>query len=249
MEPLKTYFVSDLHLIDDQDKNTAILLQALETFRHQAQRWVLLGDIFDSWIADHDYFLQKHFKVVSKLTELRRAETEIHFFEGNHDLHLKEFWESRHGIQVHADIAAFEWHGKRIRCEHGDLMNPADKNYLRLRRFLRKSFVRQGIFALPGPFVGAVAESWSARSRKRSSRNSPERAAQIREMMHAYAIAQAAQQSFDYLITGHTHTRDEFVIPGSQSMFLNLGSWLEKPQILELDSQAHRFIDVSQLQP
>ena len=244
MEPKKTYFLSDLHLIDDQDEKSLRLLRALETLSPRAERWVLLGDIFDSWIADHDYFLQKHSKVVSKLLELCRSGIEIHFFEGNHDLHLKEFWEVRHGIQVHPERANFEWHGKRVRCEHGDLMNPEDKNYLRLRHFLRRPFVRRGIFALPGTFVGAVAEGWSATSRKRTSKSSPERTERIRKMMHTYAIKEAAGRSFDYLITGHTHTRDEFVIPGSAAIFLNLGTWLEKPQVLELDSRSHRFIDV-----
>lgn len=257
---MSSYFVSDLHLQDDADQKSQIFVKVLQKYGPHCQRLVLLGDIFDSWIADHDYFRKKYSTVVTELVRLRSLGVEIHFFEGNHDLHLKEFWQDRHGIPVHTDIAHFHWHGKRIRCEHGDLMNPRDTNYLLLRRFLRTKMIRKLSFKLPGTKIGGFAEKWSQHSRKKTSRQTPDRDQRIREMMHTYAVKEARAEPFDYLITGHTHIRDEFVIPrgasfgglapspvlGKQTqIFLNLGTWLDRPTILKLSDTGHEFIDLS----
>lgn len=243
---MSAYFVSDLHLLDDADPKSQKFIQVLKRFG-QAQQWVLLGDIFDTWVADHDYFQKKYAKVVAQLLELKHQGVEIHFFEGNHDFHLKEFWQERFGFHVHPDIARFDWYGKRIRCEHGDLMNPNDVNYIRLRKFLRAPLTRSALFRIPGDIVGKVGDEWSRHSRKNSSKYTSDRADRIVKMMHAYALQETRSDDFDYLITGHTHTRDEFALPprnGTAPIFLNLGTWLERATVLEINDDGHKFIPV-----
>src|SRR3954468_461239 len=132
---MKAYFLSDLHLKSMQERNSQTLLRFLRSvheeqlslnrkestvssndnilsvahpFKHNSI--FLVGDIFDLWIGKHKYFVNKFRPIVDALRECEAAGVEIHYFEGNHDLYLKQFWKEL-GIFTHEDALLVELDG------------------------------------------------------------------------------------------------------------------------------------------
>ena len=212
----------------------------------------LVGDIFDLWIHKHKYFVAKFFKIVNAISELVEKGVQVHYFEGNHDFHLKQFWQQEVGVRVHDGPAFFNLGSYRIRVEHGDFMNPHDKSYLLLRSFFRSKIMTFIFKTAPGSFIHWVGERlsqisrhYSSGSKKDESRKTKEE--KIKTFMKDYARKVIQEDFFDYLITGHTHVRyiDAFKKDDRQVYSINLGSWFEEQKILVLDDEGHRFQSVS----
>ncbi|MEK7356174.1 MAG: UDP-2,3-diacylglucosamine diphosphatase, partial [Bdellovibrionota bacterium] len=159
------YFVSDLHLTSGDDPRSQTFLRFLAGLHEAAKaggeksptHLFLVGDVFDLWIGSHSYFVGRFATVVDAIRLLVRDGVEVHYFEGNHDLHLRKFWQDDVGVRVHPDAETFELAGKRVRVEHGDLINPDDKGYLFLRGFLRSGPMRTIALGLPSTIVRAIA--------------------------------------------------------------------------------------------
>ena len=84
----RAYFISDLHIVSPQDPRTALFIRFLRDVADDgdASHLFLLGDIFDMWLADHAYFVDRYRAVIDEIVRLKTRGIEIHYFEGNHDL-------------------------------------------------------------------------------------------------------------------------------------------------------------------
>ena len=49
---MSTYFISDIHLGNDTDANSNLLLEFLHTKGHTADAIYILGDLFAMWLGD-----------------------------------------------------------------------------------------------------------------------------------------------------------------------------------------------------
>lgn len=208
--------------------------------------FVLLGDIFDLWVGRHAYFLEKHAELLEKLDQLAAKGCEIHYFEGNHDLYLSRYFGKKQGYFVHPNSYKADWSGLKIRMEHGDLANPNDKGYLFLRAFLRNPIIRFVLNHIPGSWVKSIGEKASEASRKYTDQFDEDSVAVIRN----YAKYLAKQDSFDYLITGHTHQKDEFEFlqEDKKVKSINLGSWFsEEISILTLNLGGLKFVPLDSI--
>lgn len=248
MKPQRALFISDLHLRDSREQNAVLLLRFLDRV-HQGG-WThlfLLGDIFDLWIADHRYFVERFSPVLEKLAELKARGIEIHYFEGNHDLDLRPCFAERMGFFVHEDPVVMTVAGMRLRIEHGDQMDPDDKDYLFLRWLLRTPAVRWLGRHLPGRLVQWIGETASRGSRKYTTgvRKSMD-ATVVEAKLLAHAERVFSSLPFDFLIAGHVHaTLDrDLVMNGRAARVINLGTWLELPQVFELTHDRARLISI-----
>jgi UDP-2,3-diacylglucosamine hydrolase len=239
---MRAYFVSDLHLKSPDEPRTKAFVAWLRALPTESPSHVfLVGDIFDLWIGSHSYFVERFTEVVEAIRGLRAAGIEVHFFEGNHDLHLTRFWEDELGVKVHADARTFELAGTRVRVEHGDLINPNDRGYLFLRWFLRTPLMTTLALHLPSRVVKWIGEKASGVSRSYHPAPDPARAERIRRLVRTHAERVSQTESFDLVITGHVHVRDDhqFEASGRQVRSINLGSWDQEPyQALLLNEAA-----------
>lgn len=246
---VKAWFLSDLHIRNEDESNSQkllLFLHSLENRERDASHLFLVGDIFDLWIYNHRYFVDKFPKIVNAIRVVVSRGIEVHYFEGNHDLYLKKFWQQEVGVKVHDGPAFFNLDSRVIRVEHGDLMNPNDKGYLFLKKVLQSPPTRFVAKNLPGMAVSWIGERASKASRHYTSNQKSIHEKEVKEFMHHYADEAFKERHFDYLISGHTHVRDEYQLSteGEQVYSLNLGSWFEDNKALLLDSQGHQFIDL-----
>lgn len=246
---IKAWFVSDIHLKSEDESNSEkllLFLHSLENGERQASHLFLVGDIFDLWIHNHSYFVEKFPKIVNAIRVIVSKGIEVHYFEGNHDLYLKKFWQQDVGVKVHDGPEFFNLGSHKIRVEHGDLMNPNDKGYLFLKGLLQSSPLKFVAKNLPGPAVSFIGERASKASRKYTSTQKKMHEAKVKEFMHEYAQVVIEERFYDYLITGHTHVEDsfEFSSGGEQVHSINLGSWFETQRALVLTEDGHHFEDL-----
>src|SRR5690606_12366885 len=98
----------------------------------------------------------------------------------------------------------------KIRCEHGDLINQSDKAYLRLRSVLRHPVVEEIGHKVPGPIWDKLGSFLSRQSRQFSAVYREEKEKELIEMIRHHGEKSYKEETFDYIITGHMHVRDEF---------------------------------------
>ncbi len=248
---LQAWFLSDIHLNDLNERNGKTLLhffRSIVSGELKATHVFLLGDIFDLWIADHSYFIKKYAELISLIKEVKKKEIEIHFFEGNHDFHLRSYWQEELGVTVHSNEAHFRLGSFRVRAEHGDLINSNDTSYLRWRRFIRSSFIKIILFSLPGSVVSSIGERLSKASRLRQEKKHNFNEAQALKLIRSYAHnlceeIKGSNKEFDYIFTGHVHVRDEynFEFAGRRVHSVNLGFWGKESQIYCLNDSGGKF--------
>lgn len=240
---MRAWFISDIHIKTAEERNSQKLLRflrSIESGEKPATHLFLVGDIFDLWIGDSEYFHERFRDLVDTLANIRRKGVEVVYFEGNHDVHIKCFWK-KYDIPVWVEEKYFQLGPWLVRVEHGDLINPNDKAYIRYRNFIRLPLMEKIGYLLPGKLLGDLGDYASRQSRKRSSVHRESREAQLRQMIRDYAEVTNKAAKFDYLITGHMHIRDEYKT-SLGGMSVNLGSWFEEePVALLLTEKGHTW--------
>ena len=245
----RAYFVSDLHIASPEDPKFTRFLGLLGSLTGEnSSHLFLLGDIFDMWLGDHRYFIDRYRPLIDEIERLRDAGVNIHYFEGNHDLHLGRYWAGQLGITVHADPAHVEVAGQLLRLEHGDQMDPEDRGYRFLRWFLRTPAMRFLIYNLPGKLAAGIGERASATSRSYTSETKVIAPGDAVTKIRDHAANVHRQLPFDLIVSGHVHVRDDHTMSGSAGSFrsVNLGTWLDTPCCFVLDESGARFIELDE---
>lgn len=243
----KAYFLSDIHLNMEKKTRTERLLVFFKSFNAEnaPSHLFLLGDIFDLWLWKHKLFIDTWEPVISELVRLKLLGTEIHYFEGNHDLYLKSYFENHLGFKVHSDPININLFGHNLRLEHGDQMDPDDRGYLFLRWFLRTPPLRVLAKCLPSRWVEWIGQRSSSVSRDYTSAKKKNNEENIIEKCLVHAKKVHKRTPFDILIAGHIHLRVDEKLP-SGARVINLGSWLGSDfKALTLDKEGYNWIDIS----
>ena len=245
---MKALFVSDIHIIDFKEPRGLLFLNMLKQLKgyRDITHLFLVGDIFDLWIADHHYFINRYSHVIDELRRLQMEGVEIHYFEGNHDLYLKSFWGKKLGMHVHEGPTTFRLGEFTVRVEHGDQSDPEDRGYRFLRWLLRTPPMRLIAHWLPGTVIAWIGEWASNKSRKYTSEVKTVTNDKAIEKIRSHARRQRAEQPFDYLINGHIHVRDDFKfdVDGKPVRAINLGSWFDRPEYFFLSDEEQKFIGI-----
>lgn len=245
----RAYFVSDLHIASPDDPKAALFLAFLRQLTAEsASHLMLLGDVFDMWLGDHDYFINRYRPVIDEIVRLRDNGIQVHYFEGNHDLHLGRYWAERLGIVVHGGPTSMEIAGQTVRLEHGDQMDPDDRGYRFLRWFLRTPVMRFVIYNLPGKLAAGIGERASATSRSYTSETKTISREDAIAKIRAHSAKAHAEQPFDLLISGHVHVRDDHEMSDAGGSFrsVNLGTWLDRPCCFRLDVSGGQIIELGE---
>ncbi|MCX7978507.1 MAG: UDP-2,3-diacylglucosamine diphosphatase [Bdellovibrionaceae bacterium] len=245
---MESWFLSDIHLKSVNERSGRTLLRFLSDLLDSKKSGVLflLGDIFDLWVSDHAVFIRRFYPLIEKLKELRAERWEIHYFEGNHDLHLKPYFEDQLGFHVHTGPEYFHLGSLVVRCEHGDQINAEDKAYLRYRALVRSKPLEILAHHVPGKVWDVLGTTLSAESRKRSSVYRRDRHDELVNIIRSHARKAWHSKNFDLIVSGHMHIRDDYAFMEGEKKIrsVNLGSWLDEPTALHLTSEGLSWVSL-----
>lgn len=248
---MKHWFISDLHITNINERNGNLLLRFFFWLNENPANHSVyfLGDIFDFWLSDSTV-LQNHYKqLIDEIRKFKNCGGKLVYFEGNHDFHIDRFWTEQLEIPVIENESFFMIDGLKVRCEHGDYINPDDRLYLAYREQVRQPWVEWLAHNLPGRFWRYIGERQSKKSRKKTSAYASQNPEKLRTMIQAYAMKVFNTEPFDLIVTGHMHVFDDYTFEskGKKVRSINLGTWLVKPVALLIDQGQVEVIEVASL--
>lgn len=243
---MKIAAISDVHVKvprDEADK----LLHAFFTHPEvkSSDYIVLLGDIFDLMCGPHYEYLQMYQHLFDELTKLNLQGKKILYFEGNHDVHLeklfRKIWKKNEVVITQEPIVE-TIEGKTYYFSHGDEHETDNKAYQRYIKFIRTKplkFVADHV--MPYSLLDYIGKQASQMSRKKGSRIfDPER---VRERFRR-GVLETTQGKYDFVLGGHSHVKDQYLIPGSESLYLNNGYALQSKTFLLIENHVPKFVSL-----
>jgi len=241
----KVYFSSDHHLgvpsVEKSQTREKVIIQWLESIRHDAQVIFLVGDIFDFWF-EYGHVVPKGFvRILGKLAELSDNGIELIVFTGNHDMWMFGYLTRELGATIHRNPVEFEFISEgsvtSFLIGHGDGLGPGDRIYKMLKRIFANSFF-QMLFRIMHPDVGMwIATNWSKRSRIANVKKGEEKfMGDDKEWLLHYCKEVEALTHHDFYIFGHRHLPLDLKV-SNMSRYINLGEWVTQQTFAEFDGK------------
>ena len=168
----KLFFLSDFHLGSPDHASSRERENRIVAWldRHEAEMagLFLLGDIFDYWF-EYRHVVPKGFvRLFGKLAAIGDLGIPIHFFCGNHDTWIRDYFEKEIGITPHKGNALLRTGNRLFFIGHGDGLGPGEKGY----KFMKAIFNARICKLL----YSALHPCWGYRIAIRASRNSRKKA-------------------------------------------------------------------------
>lgn len=228
-EQKKIYFLSDFHLgAPNKEKSLQrekIIVQFLNDIKETASEIFIVGDMFDFWFEYKNVVPKGYVRLLGKLAELTDAGIPIHFFVGNHDMWMKNYFQEELNIPVYFEPKIFTRQEQKILIGHGDGLGPGDKGYKRLKKVFRNP-ISQFLFGILPPYIGiGLANYFSQKSRSKTGKEDEKFLGEENEWLIQYCKKKLSEEHFDLFIFGHRHLPIDFTLP-EKSRYINLGEWL-----------------------
>ena len=222
VESYRTIWISDLHLGTRAAKAHA-LLDFLE--RTEADRYYLVGDIFDGWALQRSwYWPAVHNDVLQALLDIARR-ADVTYVPGNHDEAARQFPGLRlGGITIQRNAVHTTADGRRLLVLHGDEFDGA----VRHARWVSKlgGWAYEQLLAL-SRYVNHVRRwldlpYWSLAA---AAKTRTKRAVQYIADFEKAVVQRASQQEVDGIVCGHIHVPALRMI--EDIVYANTGDWVE----------------------
>jgi UDP-2,3-diacylglucosamine hydrolase len=236
----KIYFLSDFHL---GAPNAAASLERekqivrfLDEIKYKAAEIFLVGDMFDFWYEYRKVIPKGYVRLLGKLAELSDAGIQMHFFVGNHDMWMKDYFQKELNLPVYFEPKEFERNGKKFLIGHGDGLGPGDKAYKFLKMIFRNP-VCQWLFGVLPPYIGmGLANYLSRRSRAQTGAAEEIFLGEEKEWLIIYCKEKLKGKKIDFFVFGHRHLAIDYRLSspslqgkgrgGEVSRYINLGDWI-----------------------
>ena len=224
------YFLSDFHLGAPDAKNSLDrekrICRFLDSIKNSASEIFIVGDIFDFWFEYSTVVPKGYVRLLGKLAELTDLGIKVHFFVGNHDMWMKNYFQQELNIPVYFEPKEFDFNDKKFYIGHGDGLGPGDKGYKFIKKIFRNPVCKWMFGVLP-PYMGiGLANYLSRKSRIKTGSVNETFLGEENEWLIIYSKEILQKQYFDYFIFGHRHLPIDVVLP-QNSRYINLGEWIK----------------------
>jgi UDP-2,3-diacylglucosamine hydrolase len=225
----KIYFLSDFHLgapdAASSLEREKIIVRFLDEIKNDASEVFLVGDMFDFWYEYRKVVPKGYTRLLGKLAELSDAGIALHFFVGNHDMWMKDYFQKELNIPVYYEPKEFERNGKKFLIGHGDGLGPGDKGYKFLKKIFRNPLC-QWLFGILPPFLGmGLANYLSRRSRAQTGASEETFLGENKEWLITYSKEILKEKYLDFFVFGHRHLAIDIRL-SEKSRYINLGDWI-----------------------
>ena len=225
----KIYFSSDNHLgapnAAESLPREKKFVAWLDEVKKDAAAIFLLGDLFDFWFEYKTVVPKGFVRVLGKLAEIRDSGIPIHFFVGNHDLWMKDYFEKELNIPVYHDVKEFIFNEKVFLLGHGDGKGPGDKGYKRMKKIFINPFSKWLYRWLHPDWGMRFAHYLSVKNKLISGDEDRTFLGEDKEWLALYAKRKLEEKHYDYFVFGHRHLPMKIEV-GEKSTYYNLGDWI-----------------------
>ena len=164
-------------------------------------------------------------RVLGKLAELRDSGIQIHFFVGNHDLWMQDYFETELNIPVYHSPKEFTFNNKTFLIGHGDGLGPGDKGYKRMKKVFTNSFSKW-LYRWLHPDIGMkLAQYLSVKNKLISGEEDVKFLGEENEWLVQYCKLKLQEKHIDYFLFGHRHLPLEINLT-QNSKYINTGDWI-----------------------
>ena len=224
------YFASDNHLgAPDHTQSLErerIFVKWLDQISEDVDALFLLGDLYDFWFEYKEVVPKGFVRVMGKLAEMSDDGIPIHFFVGNHDLWMKDYFQKELGVKVYHQPEIFEFDQKKFLIGHGDGLGPGDKGYKRMKKLFVHP-LSKWLFRWFHPDLGVkLARHLSVKNKLISGEEDKHFLGKNNEWLAQYALRKHQQNPCDYYLFGHRHLPMEIQV-SDNAFYYNLGDWIE----------------------
>ena len=226
----KIYFLSDFHLGAPNAEASLIrekkIIRFLDEIKADAKEIFILGDLFDFWFEYKKVVPRGYTRILGKLAELTDSGIPIHFFVGNHDMWMSNYFQTELNIPVYFEPTEFEYSGRKFLIGHGDGLGPGDHGYKFIKKIFRNKAC-QWLFGILPPQIGiGLANYFSRKSRAQTGTSDEKFLGEENEWLIIYSKEVLQKKHFDFLIFGHRHLPIDFKL-SETSQYINLGDWIK----------------------
>ena len=225
----KIYFLSDFHLGAPNAEVSLVrekkIVQFLDEIKQDAEQIFIVGDLFDFWYEYKTVVPRGYVRILGKLAELTDSGILVHFFVGNHDMWMNDYFQKELNIPVYFEPKTFQLKNKKFLIGHGDGLGPGDGGYKFIKKIFRNKLC-QMLFGILPPYIGmGIAHYFSNKSRSREDSNIEVFLGEENEWLLTYSKEVLQKEHFDYFIFGHRHLPIDYALQ-ENSRYINLGEWI-----------------------
>ena len=221
-------FVSDAHFRIPPDaaseERELRLVQLIKNQGADLRHVFLLGDIFDFWFEYSDVVPKGYVTLFACLKELHAQGVQVHFFTGNHDMWVEDYFTKTFGAVIYREARMFSINGHLCFVGHGDGLGGKQRKYLFIKRILNNRF-NWWLYGMLHPRQAfAIARFCSRKSRDSHDEDTfifkGEKESQVqfaRELLQTTDV--------EYFIFAHRHIPTRYELAPTCTFF-NVGDWL-----------------------
>ncbi|MCU0360482.1 MAG: UDP-2,3-diacylglucosamine diphosphatase [Bacteroidia bacterium] len=223
------YFASDFHLgvptLEKSHEREKRICRWLDSIKPTCAELFLVGDLFDFW-WEYTYTVPKGtVRLLGKVAEFTDAGIPVHFFVGNHDLWMKDYFVKELGVSVHHHAIERTYAGKKFMIGHGDGLGPGDYWYKVLRVIFASKFLQWCYSRLHPNLAFYIARGSSRRSKEGSAEKDAIFLGKEKEWLYQYCRELQTKEFRNYYIFGHRHLPLELELEQG-AKYINLGDWI-----------------------
>lgn len=224
------YFLSDFHLGAPDAKTSLVrerkIIAFLDEIKNNAEQIFILGDLFDFWFEYKTVVPKGYVRILGKIAEITDSGIPVHFFVGNHDMWMKDYFQKELNVQVYFEPFAFSLKGKDVLIGHGDGLGPGDHGYKTIKKLFRNP-IAQTLFGCIPPFFGiGIANFFSRKSRAKTGKSDEVFQGEENEWLVTYCKEILQKKHYDFFVFGHRHLPLDIKL-NETSRYINLGDWIK----------------------
>lgn len=242
----KIVAISDVHVKQPGDDSDKLLSRFLAHPEVQSAHYILLlGDIYDLMCGPHEEYLKLFGHHFDLLKLLGAQNKKVYFFEGNHDVHLKQLINKvcKNGEIILSQEPILEMiDDKLYYFSHGDeheVDNISYHRYIKIIRSAPLEFVANRI--MPYHVLKFLGENASKLSRKKGSKVF--KAESVKERFRS-GVLKTIPEDVDFVLGGHSHVKDEFNFPGKKTIYINNGYAPQTKTFICIEDHKIKFLSI-----
>ena len=242
----KVYFISDVHLgscaFDNDREREQKLVRWLTSIQDKASDIYLLGDIFDFWY-EYKYVIPKGFvRLLGKLAELSDKGVKLHFFIGNHDIWVRDYFEKELGMNVYLYDTVQEINGKRFYLAHGHRTGYRPWIVKLMHYVFHAGWVRRLYNCIHPTINYWFGLKWSKNNRLyKHKQEETEYLGEDKEFLVQFAKEYSkTHPEIDYFVFGHRHVMLDLML-SKTARVVYLGDWISHFSYAVFDKEGLRL--------